>query len=256
MEQELASVSAQRHVSTDQLVQPRANGEGEPVLVSGTSSEEEQNGLEQAETIPFYPVPYEDRPSIFVADHWLRLEQNIFRPNTTRRPAPPVVPARPSTFVGISSYRDGARCGNTLFEVFSKAADPARVTVGVVDQRAAGEPSCLDVYCSMWRTRRRVNAPASSPASHGRSSRSGGGGEDEGEGEGEGEGAACPHRSQVRVQSADWLLSSGPIRARHQQQALVREEDFCLQVCRSRTYWTEGSVQALRTSRCAPCLAP
>jgi len=135
MEQELASVSAQRHVRP-------------AVLVSGTSSEEEQNGLEQAETIPFYPVPYEDRPSIFVADHWLRLEQNIFRPNTTRRPAPPVVPARPSTFVGISSYRDGARCGNTLFEVFSKAADPARVTVGVVDQRAAGEPSCLDVYCS------------------------------------------------------------------------------------------------------------
>ncbi len=66
-------------------------------------------------------------------------------------PVPPQMPAwRPRTFVGISGFRDGVRCGKTLYEIFSKAHYPDLITVGVVDQRFAClcllMSNCLPVF--------------------------------------------------------------------------------------------------------------
>jgi hypothetical protein len=155
-----------------------------------------QQGIQQ----PFVPSSSDGTPSVYTSGTWFHLEEDIF--NTTRRPQEPIMPDEPSTFVGIASYRDGVRCGNTLFELFTKALDPGRVFAGVVDQRAAGDARCLDEYCRMQRQRN----PGES---------------------------ACPHREQVRVLPVDWMDSTGPILARHQQQGLIQGEDFCLQVRRA-----------------------
>lgn len=46
-------------------------------------------------------------------------------------------------FVSVASYRD-VHCGPTLVELFTKAAFPSRVRVGVVDQRLNGERTCTE----------------------------------------------------------------------------------------------------------------
>lgn len=53
-----------------------------------------------------------------------------------------------TVWAGIASFRD-KRCGQTLFNMFSKAAHPERVTAGVVQQNEEGDPSCLERYCEL-----------------------------------------------------------------------------------------------------------
>ena len=51
-------------------------------------------------------------------------------------------------WAGIASFRD-ARCGATLFNLFSKADYPDRVTAGVVQQNLEGDEGCLSKYCKL-----------------------------------------------------------------------------------------------------------
>ena len=51
-------------------------------------------------------------------------------------------------FVGIAAFRDQL-CGRTLLNLFTKATYPERLFVGVVDQRAAEDKSCLEVFCDL-----------------------------------------------------------------------------------------------------------
>lgn len=53
-------------------------------------------------------------------------------------------------WAGIASFRDN-RCGLTLFNMFSKAAYPARITAGVVQQNESGDMACLTTYCNLMR---------------------------------------------------------------------------------------------------------
>lgn len=57
-----------------------------------------------------------------------------------------------SIFLGLSGFRDGLRCGKTIFTAYSHADVPERVFVGVVDQREPTDEACLDVYCKMAAT--------------------------------------------------------------------------------------------------------
>ncbi|CAN0484601.1 unnamed protein product, partial [Scytosiphon promiscuus] len=51
-------------------------------------------------------------------------------------------------WAGIASFRD-SRCGQTLFNMFSKAEHPERITAGVVQQNEEGDESCLLSYCTL-----------------------------------------------------------------------------------------------------------
>ncbi|RHZ18304.1 hypothetical protein DYB31_010551 [Aphanomyces astaci] len=113
------------------------------------------------------------------------------------RPPPPRVPATFDIFIGIANFRDGPRCGFTLFTAFSRAKHPDRVIIGVVDQTQDDDTTCLDEYCklaeaSVWNE--------------------------------------CKFKSQVRVDARDSRESKGPTLARWQQQQLIKNEEFCLQI--------------------------
>lgn len=52
-------------------------------------------------------------------------------------------------WAGIASFRDSL-CGQTLFNMFSKAAFPERITAGVVQQNEEEDESCMKAYCDHW----------------------------------------------------------------------------------------------------------
>ncbi|KAF0684287.1 Aste57867_23751 [Aphanomyces stellatus] len=114
------------------------------------------------------------------------------------RPPPPRVPDEFDLFVGMSSFRDGQRCGYALFTGFKRAAHPNNIIFGVVDQVAASDVRCIDAYCDLAR--------AEWPEE------------------------ACRFRDQVRVDERRARDSRGPTLARHYQQQLLLEEEFCLQL--------------------------
>ena len=68
------------------------------------------------------------------------------------KPMPPVTDSwqDPSAeiFVTIPNYRDD-KCGDTLKELFSKAAHPDRVYVGVIQQRTGEDVDCVARYCAL-----------------------------------------------------------------------------------------------------------
>jgi hypothetical protein len=51
-------------------------------------------------------------------------------------------------FVSISSFRDKL-CPKTLFNIFTKASHPERITVGVVQQNEDSDIDCLKGYCEL-----------------------------------------------------------------------------------------------------------
>ena len=164
---------------------------------------------------------------------------SYFRPP---QPVPPPVGSwdDASVYLGISAYRDGVRCGHTLFEAFAKAYNPERVHVGVVDQFAPGEPRCVQVYCDLMARSRKVEEPwdlgYGMDVQQRLSTARGGGLRADG---------SCPHLERITVQSMDFREAKGPVYARHLQQELVGEQEFCMQVDAHsilREWWDRSSV--------------
>ncbi|KAE8877265.1 hypothetical protein PF005_g3953 [Phytophthora fragariae] len=115
------------------------------------------------------------------------------------RPPPAQIPASFDIFVGLSVFRDGYRCGKTIFTGLKRAKYPERLFFGVVDQVNDGDERCLDEFCKM--------AEAEWP--------------DKG---------PCPYKDHIRVDVHTASESRGPTLARHQQQKLIQKEEFCLQL--------------------------
>ncbi|KAG2762595.1 hypothetical protein PC116_g9142 [Phytophthora cactorum] len=115
------------------------------------------------------------------------------------RPPPPRVSDEPKLFVGLSVFRDGYRCANTIFTGFQRATNPKSIVFGVVDQVYPSDQKCLDEFCKL--------AAQAWP--------------DKGE---------CPYKNQIRVDERSAYESRGPTLARHQQQNLIKDEEFCLQL--------------------------
>ncbi|POM63013.1 GlcNac transferase [Phytophthora palmivora] len=115
------------------------------------------------------------------------------------RPPPPRVPNDPTLFVGLSVFRDGYRCAKTIFTGLKRATNPNNVVFGVVDQVYPSDQKCMDAFCVM--------ATKEWP--------------DKGE---------CPYKDHIRVDERSAYESRGPTLARHQQQKLIQDEEFCLQL--------------------------
>jgi hypothetical protein len=102
-----------------------------------------------------------------------------------------------SIFIGISSYQD-VRCATTLWNAFTKAKNPERITIGVVQQNAVYDEDCIASYCKLWSTRNGTSS--------------------------------CPFKDQVTIKRVHARDATGPVTARHKQQGLIKSEEFCLQV--------------------------
>ncbi|KAG7377966.1 hypothetical protein PHYPSEUDO_010734 [Phytophthora pseudosyringae] len=115
------------------------------------------------------------------------------------RPPRAKVPTAFEIHVGSSVFRDGHRCGKTLFTAFKRAVYPERLRFGILEQLVEGDPTCLDEYCKMaldeW--------------------------PDYGE---------CRYKDRVQVTPRPAAEASGCTTARHQQQEMIGDEEFCLQV--------------------------
>ncbi|RLN57792.1 hypothetical protein BBJ28_00004898 [Nothophytophthora sp. Chile5] len=118
---------------------------------------------------------------------------------THLHPPPPQIPSSFDIFIGLSVFRDGYRCAKTIFTGLTRAKYPERLFFGVVDQVNEGDDKCLDEFCKM--------ASAEWPDM-----------------------GACPYRDHIRIDKRSASESRGPTLARHQQQKLIQQEEFCLQL--------------------------
>ncbi|OQS05024.1 GlcNac transferase [Thraustotheca clavata] len=114
------------------------------------------------------------------------------------RPPPPRIPEIHDIFIGIAAYRDGIKCGFSIWTAFYRAAHPEHVFVGVVDQTLPGDHICIEEYCKL--------AQASWP------------------------GPLCRFKNQIRIDARNAAESKGPTLARYQQQQLIRDEEFCMEI--------------------------
>ncbi|DBA01511.1 TPA: hypothetical protein N0F65_004861 [Lagenidium giganteum] len=149
-------------------------------------------------------VDYTSEMGIINSDRTVKLDPSVqhipLDPKLAHlRPPPPRVPDKFDIFVGISVFRDGYRCAKTLFTGFKRAKDPDRLYFGVVDQVNPGDAKCIDEFCQM--------AAAEWP-----------------------ERGACPYRDHIRIDEHLADDSRGPTLARHYQQKLIKDEEFCLQL--------------------------
>jgi hypothetical protein len=171
--------------------------------------------------------------STFDSDRAWHLTPGLTNEYLNAHPERPQMPNQPTTFVGLSSYRD-PRCGRTLFEIYTKAKRPDDMFVGVVDQLAPDDPKvserpdsahacadfdaslllqCLDVYCMLMKKKKGFDI--------------------------------CPYVSQINVTTMKHTDSRGPTLARAKQQFKIKNEDFCLQ-CDAHSMLNQDFEEELR----------
>ena len=103
----------------------------------------------------------------------------------------------PTIFIGLSSFRDGHRCGSTVFTAFKAAKNPDLISFGIVDQKTEDEISCVDAYCELAK-----NDQSNDTTSF-----------------------KCAHVERIRVDTRSSLSSRGPTLARFYQQQLIGRHD-------------------------------
>lgn len=101
-------------------------------------------------------------------------------------------------FYTMASYRDKL-CPVTLFNLFTKAKSPARITVGVVQQNMPEDVDCLEEYCRLM-----LEA-------------------------GKGDENFCPYRNQITMKKFYARIAKGPTWARAHGSTMVKDEEFCMQ---------------------------
>ncbi|KAF0714071.1 Aste57867_4058 [Aphanomyces stellatus] len=112
------------------------------------------------------------------------------------RPPIPRIPDVFDLFLGLPAYRDGKRCGFTLFSAFFHATNPYHIHAGVVDQTQDDDIKCIREYCRLAHT--------AWPD------------------------YVCKYRDQITIDARDSRKSDGPISVRAGMQKLIKNEEFCL----------------------------
>ncbi|KAL4134522.1 hypothetical protein PRIC2_004820 [Phytophthora ramorum] len=115
------------------------------------------------------------------------------------RPPPARIPDTFEIHIGSSVFRDGYRCGKTLFTALKRAVYPERLRFGILEQLVDGDPTCLDEYCK----RARDEWPDYTD---------------------------CRYKDRIQVTPRSAAEASGCTTARYQQQNMIGDEEFCLQV--------------------------
>ena len=132
------------------------------------------------------------------------------------KPLPPILNGNDEIFVSIPSFRDGERCGKTLVEIFTKAKDPSKVIVGIIEQNYEDDVMCIESYCKemgvdkIYRRqsiRKDTTKIIAKPVK-----------------------AECPHIDRIRKLSIHNVAAKGPVYARSMTRKLLANEEFCLQI--------------------------
>ena len=191
---------------------------------------------------------------VFDGLHWLELDESHPPQNAGPRPLQGDAHLRNDStiMVNIAAYRDGTRCGRSVYSFFTQAAHPDRVRVGVVQQNAPGDPDCVDSFCAILASegagRHGASTDAGSEAPttatslsgerlRGSSSSSGSDGPRAYSlGSNNTSFSSCRWSSQINVHRVSHLVARGPVRARAMGHKLRHQNDdadgarsFCLQ---------------------------
>lgn len=126
---------------------------------------------------------------------------------THGHPHPPVTDSwkhsNTTLYLTLSSFRDKL-CPITLYNAFTKAKHPHRLTVGVVQQNEADDIDCYDEYCRLMNEA----FPHLSDTVTG---------------------DKCPYSSNIRMNKVSAFDAKGPTWARAKGSQMVENEDFCMQ---------------------------
>lgn len=127
----------------------------------------------------------------------------------SRKPPPPRHEASQhptaTIIVLLAAYRDPL-CGNTLYELFSNAKYPDRISASVAQQNDPTDPLCLEAYCKLD--------------------------------------PAC-RREQVTIISVPLENARGVMPARFHQLLGIRKEEFCLQIDAHSVFEDDWDIIAL-----------
>lgn len=162
-------------------------------------------------------------PCVFLGqeDGWVRYVPN---PAWEHKPYPPTESWKDPTatiFLAVASFRDKL-CPITLYNLFSKAKYPDRITAAIVQQNVPEDMDCLDVYCRLVETfgLKNFTAPileaVTSPTSIFKVKKT----------------VAvdkCPFYGNVRMDRVDARIAQGPTWARARGSKLLQDEEFCMQ---------------------------
>ena len=110
-------------------------------------------------------------------------------------------------FVTISSFRDRL-CPITIYNLYTKAAYPERITLGVVQQNLDDDIDCLDTYCQMLKDNQAQHDRLSLLSSD----------------------KECPFREKITMDRVNAHEAKGPTWARARGSLLLRDEEFCMQI--------------------------
>ncbi|OQS03966.1 GlcNac transferase, partial [Thraustotheca clavata] len=130
------------------------------------------------------------------------------------RPPSPRISNHPDIFIGIAAYRDGFKCGFTLWTAFSRAKKPERVFFGIVDQTIPGDLICLEEYCR--------RAKETWPNEE------------------------CKYKENIKIDPRDAMKSKGPIIARYQQQQLIGNQEFCMELDAHSQFLNDWDVEIIK----------
>lgn len=111
-------------------------------------------------------------------------------------------------YVTISSFRDKL-CPITLYNLFTKALHPNRITVGVVQQNLDDDIDCLETYCKRLKEDkvqydRLILLSKNSDG--------------------------CPFSDQITMDRVNANEAKGPTWARARGSLLLKDEEFCMQI--------------------------
>lgn len=184
---------------------------------------------------------------IFDGTQWLELDE--YHPLQGAGPTPLQGDAHlrndSIVMVNVAAYRDGTRCGRSVYSFFTQAAHPDRVRVGVVQQNAPGDPDCIESFCAILASEGAGGHSNSTPVNRAERLRGGSSNSNGNDLRAEISGASddsyssCRWSSQVYIHRVSHLAARGPVRARamgHKLRPLGDRNDdadgshsFCLQ---------------------------
>jgi len=108
-----------------------------------------------------------------------------------------------SIFLTMASFRDKL-CPVTLFNAFTKATYPDRLTIGVVQQNEINDIDCIYEYCNMMSKQTHIIYNIN-------------------------DNTTCPYINQIKVLRVPAKDAKGPTWGRAKGSQLLGDEEFCMQ---------------------------
>lgn len=158
-------------------------------------------------------------PQVYNGITWDEVDMSIYDKNDGIMPEPPAAPLDGSIFINLAHLKDEKRCADTIARIFSKAKDPKRVFIGLVEHNENTKMmNCLATFC--------INAGAGNDVKN--------------------HPAVCPHYDQIQTLSVFSKGAKGPTVSRALGRKLLGNQEFCMQIDSHSSFipnWDEVAIQ-------------